>query len=109
MSYGMRDLAIDVLKASNDPLTHQEIWRKGEEQGLDKRLSSVGKTPWQSLAAMLYVAVKDNHYSEFISVGSRPARFFLKRRENELPKDTVERLDERETTEAASEAKTRRN
>ena len=80
MSYSFLDLAHEVLKQSPKPLTYQEIWQVAHEKGLIGKIGSSGKTPWQSLGARLYVEVRDNDVSEFIKVGGRPVRFFLKER-----------------------------
>ncbi|MBN1395958.1 MAG: hypothetical protein JW959_13130 [Pirellulales bacterium] len=96
MSYSFLELAHDVLIQSSIPLTHQEIWQAGEDGGLVGKINTAGKTPWRSLGARLYVDVRDNIDSLFIKIGSRPARFFLKEREAELPKDAVKRIEKEE-------------
>lgn len=78
------DYAKTVLEKVESPLTFKEIWEKGVEHGLDKKLRSEGKTPWNSLGAQLFVQVRDNVDSIFIKVGKRPARFFLKSRQSEV-------------------------
>ncbi len=77
MAYSFLDLALDVLKKAETPLTYQEVWQTGATSGLTAKIASAGKTPWQSLGAQLYVDVRDNASSKFIKVGKRPARFFL--------------------------------
>jgi uncharacterized protein len=89
MSYSFLDLAYEVLKPSPKPLTYQEIWQAGADKGLAKKIKTVGKTPWQSLGARLYVEVRDNEESRFIGVGKRPTRFFLKERQSEIPPDSA--------------------
>ena len=84
MPYSFLDLAFDVLKNAEKPLTYQEIWKVGQEMALSNKIGTVGKTPWQSLGAQLYVEVRDNESSKFIKVGKRPARFFLKARSKEI-------------------------
>ena len=96
MSYSFLDLAHEVLKQSPKPLTYQEIWQLAHEKGLTGRVRSSGKTPWQSLGARLYVEVRDNDTSEFIPVGKRPVRFFLKEREAELPQDVAGKIEKEE-------------
>jgi uncharacterized protein len=93
MSYSYLDLARDVLKDASKPMVYQEIWESAGAMGLDAKLGVKGKTPWQSLGARLYVDVRDNQDSEFIKVGTRPTRFFLKHRQSELPPDTIVKLD----------------
>lgn len=78
------DHAEAVLEKVQSPLTFKEIWDRGVELGLDKKLKSKGKTPWNSLGAQLFVDVRDNSDSQFIKIGKRPARFFLKIRKSEI-------------------------
>lgn len=96
MSYSFLELACEVLERATKPLTYQEIWKTAEEQAIAQRIQTTGKTPWQSLGARLYVEVRDNENSNIIKVGSRPARFFLRRRRGELPSDAVKKLEKEE-------------
>ena len=96
MGYSFLELAHDVLKDSAKPLTYQEIWQTGSEKGLARKVESSGKTPWQTLGARLYVETRDNEQSEFIKVGRRPARFFLKERQDQLPEDAIVRIEREE-------------
>ncbi len=89
MAYSFLDMAHDVLKAAERPLTYQEIWEAGKSTGLAEKIKTAGATPWQSLGARLYVDVRDNPQSKFIKLGKRPARFFLAERRAELPPDVV--------------------
>jgi uncharacterized protein len=105
MSYSFLDLAYDVLKQETIPLIYQDIWQAAREKGLISKIGTTGKTPWQSLGARLFVDVRDNKNSKFIKVGARPARFYLKEKEAELPADTVQKLekDERKKVEEKTE------
>lgn len=96
-AYSFLDLAEELLKTAESPLTYQEIWQAAKEAGLTAKISSKGKTPWQTLGAQLYIEVRDNEISRFIKVGKRPARFFLKSRVGTLPKDAVEQLDKQQS------------
>ncbi len=96
MGYSFLDLAEQVLKGAERPLTYQEIWEVGVTSGLSSQMKTSGKTPWQSLGAQLYVDVRDNPDSQFIKVGKRPARFFLKNRESEVSNNVVSELEEHE-------------
>ena len=89
------DLAYEVLKGSDKPLTYQDIWQTAVKNGLAAQLNSTGKTPWQSLGARLYVDVRDNKESRFLKVG-KPARFFLASRKSSLTSDLLEKLDHEE-------------
>src|SRR5437764_1353183 len=93
MGYGFMDLAYDVLQQATKPLTYQEIWEQGSAAGLSAKVPTAGKTPWQSLGAQLYISVRDDEKSRFIKVGKRPARFFLKERQSELPPDAANKFD----------------
>lgn len=92
--YSFLDLAFDVLKTADTPLTYQEVWQAGEPAGFAAKVKSTGKTPWATLGAYLYVDVRDNDDSRFIKVGKRPARFFLKERQGEISEDTAAKLDQ---------------
>lgn len=96
--YSFLDLAYDVLAETRKPLTYQEIWQIGKEKGLIDKIRTSGKTPWQSLGAQLYVEVRDNEDSRFVKLGKRPARFFLKEREIDLPPDAITKIEKEETT-----------
>lgn len=91
--YSFLDLAAEVLDRATNPLTYQEIWQSAKEQGLIDKISSKGKTPWQTLGAQLYVEVRDNDKSRFVKLGKRPARFFLRSRVGIIPKDAIHKLD----------------
>lgn len=93
MAYSFLDLALEVLKKAEAPLTYQEVWQSGEVLGLTAKIASVGKTPWQSVGAQLYVDVRDNATSKFIKVGKRPARFFLKDRSSEITDELAAKIE----------------
>ena len=109
MAYSFLDLAYHVLKQATQPLTYQEVWETAKDSGLTGKVKTSGKTPWQSIGAQLYVEVRDNPNSKFIKVGKRPARFFLKERENTLPEDIVNKIEreERKKTEKATKYRER--
>jgi hypothetical protein len=94
MSYTFLDLAEEVLKSCPKPITYQEIWKVAVATKLDSKVRVSGKTPWQTLGARLYVDVRDNENSPFIKVGRNPAKFFLRTRSGEVPKDAVETQEE---------------
>lgn len=72
------ELAEEILNMSNEPLTANEIWQLSVEKNLHNQLESSGKTPGATLAARLYIIVRDDPNSIFKSVGKRPKRFYLK-------------------------------
>lgn len=83
MPYSFLDLAKEVLKRANSPLTYEEIWETGVDNKLDVKVGSKGKTPNQSLGARLYTDTKKPE-TVFLKVGSNPARFWLKERRFEI-------------------------
>lgn len=95
-TYSFLDLAYDVLKASEKPLTYQEIWETAVQMGIADKVKSKGKTPWQSIGAQLYVDVRDNDSSRYIKLGKRPARFFLTEKQHVLPDDAIDKIEKEE-------------
>lgn len=87
--YTFLDFAEDVLKICPHPITYQEIWESGKDAQFASKLSTTGKSPWQTLGARLFVDVRDNSSSKFIKVGRNPARFFLLSRKSELTPDDL--------------------
>ena len=106
MAYSFLDLEIDVLKEKKIPLSVDEIWEIGKELDLTNQIGSKGKTPSRTIGARIYVDMS-NQNSDFIKVGKRPTRFFLKSletndivRDNDLMKQEndilqVEKIDEK--------------
>lgn len=78
------ELAKRVLEEEKRPLTANEIWIIATEKGYDKQLNSVGKTPWATLGAQIYVSAKDNPKSPFAQTDSRPKKFYLKSQASQL-------------------------
>lgn len=104
-TYTFLDLAYEVLNTATKPLTYQEIWTIAVEQNKTSKLDTAGKTPWASLGARLYVEIRDNSKSNFIKVSNRPARFFLRSREKELPSEVViEKLEKEELKSKSKES-----
>lgn len=71
-------LAHKVLKEEKRPLSAAEIWGIAQAKGYEKDLATKGKTPLATLGAMLYVDVRDNLRSDFVSTGKAPKRFVLR-------------------------------
>lgn len=76
--------AEEILQDAEYPLSYKEIWKCAEERGLAKKLASSGKTPMDSLAARLYVNIRDKADSIFMFASKKPTTFWLKAREREL-------------------------
>ncbi len=76
------ELAKKVLEETQVPMKSAEIWEYGVKKGYTQQLNSSGKTPWSTLAAQIYVNVRDNHNSLFSATENRPKKFYLKSFEN---------------------------
>ncbi|MCC6214621.1 MAG: hypothetical protein IT376_07115 [Polyangiaceae bacterium] len=79
-AFTFMDMVRVALKSAPTPMSAPELWAYAETKKLTDKLTSVGKTPWHSLGALLYVDTKENTSSEFIRVGRRPVRFWLRTR-----------------------------
>jgi hypothetical protein len=98
MPYTFLDLAEEVLKGAEKPLTYREVWDAAKGKGFDSKLGSTGQTPQQTLGAQLYVDVRDNPLTKFIKVGKRPARFFLKERSKGLTATVIAATEQEDET-----------
>lgn len=86
MAYSYLDFAEDVLKEAPRPLLPIEIWELGKNLECFSKLNYTGKTPQNSLAARIYVDVRDNQdKTRFIKVTTDPARFYLKELKDKIP------------------------
>lgn len=95
MAITFKDFAKEVLEKSDIPLTPQEIWDTGLKFELEKKLKSRGATPWATIGAQLFVDTRDNEKTLFIKVGKRPARFYLKSKQNDLPENIIEKIEDK--------------
>lgn len=72
------ELSKRVLEEEKRPLSPVEIWEAAKNKGYDLNVGSIGKTPWQSIGAQIYVNIRDKADSPFVKVDSRPKRFYLR-------------------------------
>lgn len=79
-----QEFARVALQSAPVPMSSTELWAHAEQKGITTKLPSAGKTPWHSMGALLYVDTKENLSSDFLRVGRRPVRFWLRTRP--LPK-----------------------
>ncbi len=82
-----RELGKKVLEQAEEPLSAEEIFEKACEMGLDKELSSIGKTPIATLGSQLGEHDISNDEKQFYVANNkkRPFRYWLKSREREFP------------------------
>lgn len=85
------ELAKRVLEEEKKPLSVDEIWDTAKSKGYDKDLASQGKTPSATIAAQIYVNIRDSKKSPFVKIGARPRRFSLR---SLLSDADLEALDE---------------
>lgn len=78
----MAELVLEHIKR---PLSTAEMWEEGKRLGLADRVKHTGKTPWASLGAQIYVDIRDNPDTIFYQYSKRPARFFLRKYQKEVP------------------------
>ncbi len=76
--YTLLTMCEEVLIAQSKPLSAQEIWEEALAMKLDKKLASIGQTPWNSVSARMLVDVRDNTKSVFVRKSVKPARYALK-------------------------------
>ncbi|WP_208375094.1 HTH domain-containing protein [Helicobacter pylori] len=81
-----RELGKKVLEQAEKPLKVKEIWERACEMGLDKELSSIGKTPIATLGSQLGEHDISNDKKQFYVINNKkPFRYWLKSREREFP------------------------
>ena len=71
------DLVEAVLRQAGVPLTSEEIWEFAQKNSLHLQLASLGKTPWATIGARLYMDLKEPT-TKFEKIGKRPVKFTLK-------------------------------
>ncbi|MBQ6263229.1 MAG: HrgA protein [Clostridia bacterium] len=72
------DLVYLTLEKHQSPLSIEEIWKKAGEYGFRDKLSSIGKTPVKTIAARVYLDIRDNPQSRLYQYSKRPATFYIK-------------------------------
>jgi hypothetical protein len=71
-------LAKKLMDEEKKPLSPVEMWDLAIQKGYDKQVSTLGKTPWQTISAQIYVSIRDDESSPFVKVESYPRKFYLK-------------------------------
>jgi len=84
-----KKLAKLVLENVKQPLTPLEIWETAETLGLSDKIGTMGKTPWLSISAQIYVDIRDDPNSIFYKYSSRPGKFFLARFKKDFKPEEV--------------------
>ena len=76
--YTFKTLALEVLAATQEPMSAEQIWKKANELGIAEKVGSNGKTPAKSIEARIYVDIRDNDASKFVKLSKHPVLFGLK-------------------------------
>lgn len=79
-----------ILEKKKKPLSAVEIWEEAEKEELDKKISSSGKTPWNTISAQIYTQIRDNNNTIFYQPSKRPAKFFLKKYKSLVKEDDLD-------------------
>lgn len=74
----LKDLAEKVLYETKKAMTAEEIWNYAIEKGYNRLEDWKGKTPWLTISAKVKSDIRDNEYSKFESLNSRPVKFIYK-------------------------------
>jgi hypothetical protein len=69
------ELAKKVIQEENKPLTPNEIWEISVQKGYNKQINTIGKTPWQTIGARIYVDIRDNPDTVFVKLKLKPTKF----------------------------------
>jgi len=88
------ELAQKVISETKMPMSANEIWEYAIEHKYDTLIGTNGKTPWASIAARIYVDLRDNPNSIFIKASERPTRFFLKNMQIQPQEKLITKKDE---------------
>ena len=92
MKYSFFNLACDVLKQTDKPMSIQEIWEMAKELKLVDKLSSSGKTPVNTLSAIISVNAKRNENRIFKKVSDKPSRYILENRVSHIVSDNIQTI-----------------
>lgn len=76
-----REIAIEVLKQAQEPMTPSQIWEKAIEEKIVQNKNIVGKTPMATLASLLLRETNKGTYrgNETVFLFKKnPRRYWLK-------------------------------
>ena len=87
-----------TIEKVGTPLSAKEIWEKANELKTLGDFKTEGKTPWATIAAYCYTNINsfgDN--SIVIQTSERPAQFFLRRLEDKIDIQKIQKIKETES------------
>jgi hypothetical protein len=72
------EIAKKVLRQKKEPLSYMDLWRYAENEGIVDKEGIQGKTPWNTMSAIISTDIKNNNNSIFTKNGSNPTLYGLK-------------------------------
>jgi uncharacterized protein len=98
------DVIERTIEKVGTPLSAKEIWEKANELGTIGDFTTLGKTPWATIAAYCYTEINNNtDDSLVIQTSERPAQFYLRRLSAKLD---LEKVQKQKDSEQAKKEKT---
>lgn len=77
MKYTYLDLIEEVLCKEKTDMSLKEIWNKAIESKLDEKLSSIGRTPINTMNSCIRKNIKTSHKVRFKQTSKNPALYYL--------------------------------
>ena len=77
--YQFLDLIEEVLESEKRDMTLPEIWEFAVNNGLDKKLESIGKTPVNTMNSCIRRNIANGRNVKFIQTSVHPAKYNLKK------------------------------
>ncbi|PJZ84280.1 HTH domain-containing protein [Leptospira harrisiae] len=74
-SLSFLEIAQKALVETGNPMSPSEIWTFAKNKNW--KTDSVGKTPWATISAQIYLSIKNDPVTPFQQVSKRPTRFAL--------------------------------
>ncbi|MBX7240119.1 MAG: DUF262 domain-containing protein [Bacteroidia bacterium] len=87
------EIVEEVLKHSKKPLSYMEIWREAERLGFASKKEIQGKTPWNTISALISLDIRDNPNTYFVKVEEKPTKYGLVNWERSNQIETIENND----------------
>lgn len=88
------ELSRKILQENQVPLNGNEIWDFAVSKEYDKELRSVGKTPWQTILAQVYVSIRDKQNSPFALIPHSSELILNAKAKDNLDWEAVNKLAE---------------
>ena len=77
MKYTYLDLIEEVLRKEKREMTLNEVWEVAVKRGLDEKLTSVGKTPVNTMNSCVRKHIATSQNVRFKQTSKKPALYYL--------------------------------